>query len=291
MFEQLFSIIAPVLIAAAIGYAWARFDRPFDAEMVSHLVTTVGVPCLVFSILVKVEVDFEALGRMAGAAMAVLVITTVLGLVFLKVWGQSIRAFLPSVVMANTGNMGLPLSFLAFGSEGMALSVAYFTVSAVIGFSAAMMVASGGTSLSAFLRIPPLYATLIALVFMYTGWQVPAWAGNTVDMLADFAIPLMLITLGVSLANLKVQSLKRSTVVATFRMLVGFAIGWGLAEVLGFEGAMRGVLILQSAMPVAVFNYLFAMRYETEPEAVAGSVVISTVASFITLPALLWFIL
>jgi len=53
----------------------------------------------------------------------------------------------------------------------------------------------------------------------------------------------------------------------------------------------RGVLVLQSTMPVAVFNFLLAERYGREPDAVAGAVVGSTIASFVTLPLLLWYLL
>ena len=53
----------------------------------------------------------------------------------------------------------------------------------------------------------------------------------------------------------------------------------------------RGVLIVQSSMPVAVFNCLFAQRNQRAPEEVAGLVVISTALSFVTLPLLLWYVL
>jgi len=51
------------------------------------------------------------------------------------------------------------------------------------------------------------------------------------------------------------------------------------------------VVLLQSSMPVAVFNYLFAERFQRQPEAVAGVVVMSTVLSFISVPLLLWVLL
>jgi len=59
----------------------------------------------------------------------------------------------------------------------------------------------------------------------------------------------------------------------------------------GLTGVLRGVLIIQSTMPVAVFNYLLAIRYRKSPEEVAGAVMVSTLLSFATLPALLWFVL
>lgn len=291
MFETLFSIIAPVLICAAIGFAWARMGRPYNTEMVTHLVSAVGVPCLVFTTLVNVDIDLDALGLMAGATIAALVIMAVIGVGILKVWGQSVRAFLPAMIFPNTGNMGLPLALLAFGDEGMALAVAYFTVCIIFQFTVGVAISSGVTSPVALMRVPTIYAMILALVFKMTETPVPLWAGNTIEILSGFTIPLMLITLGISLQQLKIGAMGKSLALALMRLLMGFGVGLALAEAFGFEGAMKGVLILQSTLPVAVFNYLFAARYETEPETVAGSVVLSTVISFATLPALMWFVL
>ncbi len=60
-----------------------------------------------------------------------------------------------------------------------------------------------------------------------------------------------------------------------------------VAAALGLEGTERGVLIVESTMPVAVLNYLFAARYNRSPEEVAGLVLVSTAISFVTLPGLL----
>jgi predicted permease len=72
---------------------------------------------------------------------------------------------------------------------------------------------------------------------------------------------------------------------------MGFTVGVAIANLLDLEGVARGVAIMQSSMPVAVFSYLFAVRYNRSPEEVAGTVVISTVLSFLSLPLLLWYVL
>lgn len=291
MFETLFSIVAPVMICAALGFGWARMGRPYNTEMVTHLVSSVGVPCLVFTTLVNVDIDLDALGLMAGATFAAIFIMGAIGAGILMLWGKSVRAFLPALVFPNTGNMGLPLALLAFGDAGMALAVAYFTVCIIFQFTVGVAVSSGVTSPMALLRVPTIYAMIIALAFKMTDTVVPQWAGNTIEILSGFTIPLMLITLGISLYQLKVREMGNSLIMALIRLLMGFGVGLVLAEVFGFEGAMRGVLILQSTLPVAVFNYLFAVRYNTEPETVAGAVVLSTLMSFGTLPLLMWFVL
>jgi hypothetical protein len=72
---------------------------------------------------------------------------------------------------------------------------------------------------------------------------------------------------------------------------MGFAVGVTLASLMGLEGTARGVLIIECAMPVAVFNFLYASIYDNRPAEVAGVIVVSTALSFLTLPALLWYVL
>lgn len=102
---------------------------------------------------------------------------------------------------------------------------------------------------------------------------------------------MMLIAMGVSLARFKINSIKRSLALSGLRIGMGFGVGVVLAATLNLEGVARGILILQSAMPVAVFSYLFAVRYNRSPEEVAGTVMISTILSFLTLPLLLLYVL
>jgi len=100
-------------------------------------------------------------------------------------------------------------------------------------------------------------------------------------------VPLMLLMLGSSLSLLKVGSFGRATIVSVIRIGLGAAVGILVAWIFGLTGPMRAVLILQCANPVAVYNYLFAQRWNNQPEEVAGVVVISTLLSILTIPFLL----
>ena len=101
----------------------------------------------------------------------------------------------------------------------------------------------------------------------------------------------MLLALGVSLGSLQVRRLGTSLRIAVLRLVLGLAAGLAVAWLFGLEGSARSVLILLSAMPVAVFTYLFAARYGRDSDLVAGAVVLSTLISFATLPLLLWYLL
>lgn len=291
MLGDLFAIIAPVFICAGIGFIWAKQQRPYDVNLVTALMTNIGTPCLVFYTLTDARLDPNVFASMALYTVLAITGFAVIATVVLKVANVDLRAYLPSMMLSNCGNMGLPLCLLAFGDAGLALAIVYFSVSAVAQFTAGMMIAAGEMSFKALARIPIIYAVIIAVVFMALNIEPPAIISNTTRILGGMTIPMMLITLGVSLARLQVAALPRSTAMSLLRLVMGFAVGLGLSELMGLEGLERGVIIVQSSMPVAVFNYLFAQRYNRAPEEVAGMVVISTAISFATLPALLWFVL
>lgn len=291
MIGELFTIVAPVFICAGIGFAWERFGRGYDVELITNLVTTIGAPCLVFHTLANLQVDRSAFASIVGAALLAMALNLCVGALVLKLARLPLRSFLPALTFPNVGNVGVPLNYLAFGDLGLALAIGVFTVYVVGQFTVGVAIASGTASLKALARLPLLYALAAALIFMVTGTQPPDWADATTELLGNFTIPLMLITLGISLARLKVESMARSLGLSVLRLGMGFAVGMFLAWALGFEGVARGVLIVQMSMPVAVFNYLFAQRYQTAPAEVAGMVVISTALSFATLPLLLWYVL
>lgn len=291
MIIELLTIIAPLIVSAIIGYVWCKKGLAFDVEQVTTLVTYIGTPCLVFATLTTVEIEQSAFTEMALGTAVSVVSFGVLGAIILRAFRMHLPTYLPPVVWANMGNMGLPLCLFAFGPEGLALAITYFAVDVVMLFTIGVAVSAGAFSLSRLLKLPFIYAVAAAVFFMMNDLEVPRWIINTTELLGGFTIPLMLIMLGVSLASLKIANLKRATAISVLRLSLGFVVGWATAYAFGMEGAARGVMILQATMPVAVYNYLFAMRYNRAPEEVAGMIVISTMLSFVTLPALLIFVL
>lgn len=284
---ELLAIIAPIFVAAGFGYAWARSGRPWDTEFVTTLTYYIGTPCLVFSTLTSTPLTAAAFVAMAGAALAALAGFIVIGTGVLVVLGMPVRRYLPPLIFPNAGNMGLPLCLFAFGDAGLALGIAYFTVTSISTFTLGVWISAGTASPKEFLKTPLIYAVALALVLMTTETAVPKSIANTTDLLGGLTIPLILITLGVSLARLKVANIHRAFGLSIFRLVLGLGVGWVIAYLFGFSGMARGVVIMQSAMPVAVFTYLFAQRYNNAPEDVAGTVVVSTALAFLGMPFLL----
>lgn len=291
MFAELAAIIAPIFVCAGIGFAWARLRRPFESEFVTALVTMVGAPFLVFSSLTRLPLELAAVAEMAGAALLAFAGFALLGIAALKAARLSLRSFLPALIFPNAGNMGLPLCLFAFNEPGLALAIVFFAVSSMLQFTVGVGIAAGSADPRRLLRLPLIYAVAAALAVMATGAPVPVWLANTAELIGGLTIPLMLFALGVSLARLQIGSLSRSLALSLVRIFGGAALGFGIGWTLGLSDAARGVLAIQSAMPVAVFNYLFAQLYGREPAEVAGMIVLSTLISFATLPALLLLVL
>jgi predicted permease len=213
------------------------------------------------------------------------------GYVTLRGMGLPMQPFLAPVVFPNTGNLGLPICLFAYGTEGLLYGVVFFALASIIQFTIGQWMWSGEVSFGQLARTPLVYSVLAALAILFTGIETPAWILRTTQSLGGITIPLMQFTLGVSLATLKVKRLPTSFGLGALRLFLGFSVGVGLSELFALEGVVRGVVILDCAMPAAVINYLFAESYNRDPEEVAGIVVASTTISLVALPLILAWLL
>jgi predicted permease len=139
--------------------------------------------------------------------------------------------------------------------------------------------------------MPILYAIALSLLLLWFDVRLPELLQNPIVLIGGMTIPLMLITLGVSLVRLQITAWRKALFYSACRVAGGLLAGLLVVWLLELEGIVRGVVLLQASMPVAVFNYLFAVRYQRQPEAIAGLVVTSTLLSFVTLPLMLWWLL
>jgi len=287
VFVPTLPIIAPVLLCVLAGFIWKKLGRPYDTQLVSQLVMSIGAPALIISVLSTAPISKDQLFDMliiGGTLVSSLLLCSA---VMLKLLGFSIRDFIVCMTFPNVGNMGLPLCLFAFGEKGLSMALALFMVFSFLHFSLGVAILSGVSVIKQTIRNPIIYSVIAAAVMIVGDFRLPGWAETSVKLLGDFTIPMMLLTLGVSLATLRIENVTKSVILAFLRLAIGIAVGWGVAEWFELTGALRGVVILQSTMPVAVFNYMFAMQFDRQPQTVAGMVVVSTFVSFLTLPWLL----
>ncbi len=288
---QVLEIIAPVFLLALAGYVWGRLKLDFDLRFITRLAVNFSMPCLIFATLVKAEIQPGAVRDIALATVAAYGALGVLLWAVLRAAGLNMRTYLAPGTFGNTGNVGLPVAFYAYGEPGLALAIVLFAVMAILQFTVGVYVVAGTGRIRDAAKQPLVYGSLLGGLFAVQGWGVPGWALDSLDLAGQIAIPAMLLTLGVSIANLSPGQVGRATLFSLVKLVLSAAVGVAVAEALGLTGAARGVLILQLIMPVAVTNYLLAQRYRAEPETIAGAVVISTLMAVISIPAALALVL
>jgi malate permease and related proteins len=285
------SVVLPILITVGVGFVWTRLGHRLDSRDLTALIADVATPCLVISTFQTSRLSFEAFTAVAAAAGTAIALFAGAGALLLWATGLRIRTFLPSIAFPNAGNLGLPLALYAFGAEGLGYAIAYFSMSSVANYTLGQAIAAGKANWSALVRLPILYAVAIGVLLSVTGVELPSWAEATVALIGNMTVPLMLLMLGSSLSLLKIASFRRAALVSVIRIGLGAGVGIAVAALFGLAGSMKAVLIMQCANPVAVYNYLFAKRWDNQPEEVAGVVVLSTLLSIVTIPLLLTWLL
>ncbi len=287
MIAQLAAILGPVVVCVAIGYLLERRGLSLPRREVGLLVADLGAPALVFHSLATAKIEPSLLVQLAGATSLAVIVFALIGFAVARLMNWPVHTFVAPVIFSNSGNMGLPLCLFAFGEDAMGLAVACFSIFTLWMFSLGLWLWSAKGGLSEMVKSPIGWATVAGFLCAALRVTPPEFITNTTRLLGGLTIPLMLITLGVSLASMRPGNLPRALTISAIRLGVGPAVGFFVAWLFHLTGDARGVLVIECAMPVAVFNYLLALRYDRDADEVAGLIMVSTLMSLLTLPILL----
>lgn len=284
-------VVAPVFILALIGVIWVRLGYEYRVQFVTRLAMTIGVPALIFVSLMKTQIDRTTLFDTIWATCSAYLLVTIVFFALVKVAKLDVQTYLAPLIFGNTGNLGLPLALFAFGEVGMGYAVVVFALMGIYSFTFGIWLVSGGGSPLKVIKEPMVGATLLGGLFMLQGWSTPIWLTNTLTLVGQMAIPLMLITLGVALARLTPENILRGVVLAVVKVVVCVGIAYGVGRFFELSPIALAVLVLQVSTPVAVTSYLLAEKYGADAGEVAGLVVVSTLLSVATIPLTLAFLL
>ncbi|MGE4112487.1 MAG: AEC family transporter [Burkholderiales bacterium] len=287
MLVTLVMILAPIALSIAVGYLWVRMGRAFDSGCFGAIAADIAMPCLIFSSLAHVDISAITFARTAIASLVALLTFAILGALVLHAAGMRLRTYLPSVTWGNAGFLGIPLSLYAFGSTGLVYAVTFSAVSLIFNSIFSQAVSLGRADMSALLRVPLIYAAIGGAVVASFQIKVPAWLLQSISLIGGMAVPLVLMMVGASLARIKPVVITRAAVFSIGRVMAGAAIAVSVAWIFGITGIARNVLVLQCAMPVAALAYVFAQKWNNDPEEVASLVAVSTWISVVSVPVML----
>ena len=290
MLIRIVSILFPLFAITALGYFVGRRMKP-DLSHANKLNMDVFVPALVFGALVGKDFRLGEYLPLLFATVVIIVGSGVVGWLVARSAGIATKTLVPPMMFNNCGNLGLPLAVLAFGESALAPAVVMFVVSNVIHFSYGAWLLDHHTKLTTVWRSPSILATIAGLAVGFLGIEVWPPLLMSIEMVGDISIPLMLFALGVRLADSRISAVGFGVFGAVLRPVVGMALAWVLLQTLDLPPREQALVLVFGALPPAVLNYMFAERYNQEPDKVASMVLIGNLAAVVFLPLALALVL
>ncbi|MGY8523926.1 AEC family transporter [Paracidovorax citrulli] len=285
MFARIVSIITPVILIILIGWWYGRRAQP-DMTGINRATLEVIAPLLVVSAFVSKDFVLADQLPLLACAVAVVLGSGLLAYAAARWMRVDPRTFVPPMMFNNSGNMGLPLSVFAFGPAGLAPAVALFAASNLMHFTLGMRIVDRQASMTRIARNPMVLATAagVALSLARPWFALPEPVYQSIRLLGDATVPLMLFALGVRMKDVSLRNWGMGVAGAVICPLTGIACALLLAAVVPLTELQRGLLFVFAALPPAVLNFLVADHYRQEPDQVASIVLLGNIAAVVFVP-------
>lgn len=286
MLLRIVAILFPLFAIVSLGYGVGRYLRP-DLAQANKLNIDVFVPALVFAAMASKDFHIAEYGGLLLVTFLLIVACGLAGWGVARLAGIDPRTLVPPMMFNNCGNLGLPLAVLAFGADALAPAVAMFALSNLLQFSFGVWLLDHQARVANAWRSPSVLAALAGIAVGVLGLEVWPPLLTAIRMVGDIAIPLMLLALGVRLAESRIGAIGFGLFGALLRPVVGMAAAWLLLKVFELPPTDAALVFVFGALPPAVLNFILAERYRQEPDKVASMVLIGNVAALAFLPVAL----
>ena len=166
-----------------------------------------------------------------------------------------------------------------------------FIIEMVLHFTVGFYILNHRTNPFNLLKMPMIQATILGLLCSSLHITLPDALANTVKLLGQVSVPLLLFSLGVRLLDVNLRDWKLGTFGAIAGPTAGIACVYLVIPLLHLDATQYAQLLIFAALPPAVLNVLVAEQYRQEPDRVASIVLLGNLASLLIMPAILWFAL
>lgn len=295
MLQVLVDVLAPVFAIVGIGYLLAQ-TVDITPKALATLSYWVLGPAFIFDVLATAELEAAVVGKVVVASVLVMVVVGGVTAVGMRMGGIGFSALAATVMTAvygNVGNFGLAISAFALGEPVLPIAgivmVTVNTLGILIGVGlATARHGSLSRAIVTALASPLALAVIPALAVNISNIQLPLWADRPMSLLAAALIPVMLLTLGVQLAGMP-RALPKPLVAVPIGMKLVAAplVAVAAVALVSLEAPASQVVILQAAMPAAVFTSLIALEHHLEADYVTSVVLAGTLVSAVTLPVVI----
>ena len=289
IYIKLFEVIFPVFFVIGIGYYLGKNNPNIDTNFITNFAGNIGTPAMIFYTVTTTGITLTVFIHYFTYALIMIGGFAIIGLILLFFLNKDLSMELPPLILPNTGNMGVPICLFAYGTQGLGVASAIASVIILFHFTLGVFLAKKKFSFDVVLKSPPVYAIIVSVLFLYFKIDTPLFLENTTFLLTYATIFLVLMSLGIALTRFKF-SLKNSIILSLCRVVVGPIIAFIIIYYFELSGFAAGVLLIQSAMPSAILNYLVGSMYSPKKivDSIASTIVVSTLMSFITIPIIVY---
>ena len=289
IYIKLFEVIFPVFFVIGIGYYLGKKNPNIDTNFITTFAGNIGTPAMIFYTVTTTGITLTVFIHYFTYALIMIGGFAIIGLILLFFLNKDLSMELPPLILPNTGNMGVPICLFAYGTQGLGVASAIASVIILFHFTLGVFLAKKEFSFDVVLKSPPVYAIIVSVLFLYFKIDTPLFLENTTFLLTYATIFLVLMSLGIALTRFKF-SLKNSIIFSLCRVIIGPIIAFIIIYYFELTGFAAGVLLIQSAMPSAILNYLVGSMYSPKKivDSIASTIVVSTLMSFITIPIIVY---
>ncbi len=272
-------------------------DKAFELDLstLSKINFYVFVPALLFIKIISTNISLNEMVSVVIFSVihfALLLFISILlfSLIFFR---ENRNTLILGTILTNVGNYGIPLVLFAFGESYLDILAVLIMIQNILTFTLGpYLLKKEGRNikelLKEFLKIPSLYAIIIALFFNAYDIKLIPLIENPLTIIADGLISMALITLGIQLSRIKMKkNLREISSVVILRLVISPLLALAVALLLGLSELLSVVLIIASGFPSAVNSYILALEYDNNFELASQLIFWSTILSAISIPILI----
>lgn len=304
-FQDILLLTAPLFLLVLVGFAlarWARWPREVGDGM-TRFAFSVAIPALLFRMMSGFSrlpaVDPKLLVAFFGGCLLGFVIGRLVGRWLFGMDGVAQSMFAMGGIFSNNVLVGVPLARVTLGEEAMP------AVSLVLVFNALILWTLVTVSVEwarkhtpswrglartawSVIKNPIVASILAGTAFGFVGVPLPRVLDQTLELVAESAMPLSLIVLGLGLAEHRIRAgWRESAAICALKLAVQPLLVFLLARALRLPARETQAMVMLASLPVGVNVYLMGRHFGALEGPVAASLLMSTLAAAVTTPLVL----
>ncbi|SNZ16806.1 hypothetical protein SAMN05421503_3016 [Terribacillus aidingensis] len=285
-----------IFLLGFIGQKLLKFDIRSISKMSVYLLS----PVLAFQTFYenRLSKDYMYLAIfVVGLCLALLLLCYIISWVR-RYDRQDTYSLMLGASFMNNGNYGTPLVLFVFGAAGFHYAVILLVLQQLVMATIGVFIAAKGgganrslrATLISVLKIPIIYGALLGILFQLLRVPLSGPISQAVQLVADAAIPTVMIVLGMQLANISLKALEyeRLSYALILKLLISPVVAYLFTLILPVDDLVKQIMILVAAMPTAANTTIYALEFGAKPSYVSSTTMVSTVLSLVTLPILLF---